>query len=81
MQFATDSGEAVQAYIEAENLATRASQPLSSVHLLMALFAFPNRAQVLLLERGIDVERVRRELGGPAEEPKRTLQRIKDRAR
>ena len=81
MRFVPDSAEAVRAYVEAEDLATQAGQPLSSIHLLLALFESPNRAQILLKERSVDAKRVRQHTLSSDAEPRRSLQRLKDRAR
>ena len=81
MRFVPDSAEAVRAYVEAEDIATQAGQPLSSIHLLLALFESPNRAQILLNERSIDAKRVRQNALASDDEPRRSLQRLKDRAR
>jgi ATP-dependent Clp protease ATP-binding subunit ClpC len=81
VSYVPDSAETVRAFLEAEDIAARANQQPSSAHLLLALFTFPNRAQVLLGERGIDEERVLREIRVIEEEPRRTLGRLRDRAR
>ena len=81
MGFVPDSAENVRAFLETEDIAARAGQTSSSAHLLLALFTFPNRAQVLLNERGIDEERILREIRVMEDEPKRCLNRIRERAR
>jgi ATP-dependent Clp protease ATP-binding subunit ClpC len=76
-----DSDEAVRAYIEAEDVAAHTAQAPSSAHLLLALFNFSNRAQVLLRERRIDADWVRRRLTDAQSEPRRSFARLKERAR
>jgi len=70
-----------RALLEAEDIAARAGHSPGSAHLLLAFFTFPNRAQVLLTERGVDEERILAEIRGLEDEPPRTLGRIRDRAR
>ena len=77
----TDSPEVVRAFLEAKDIAQRADQNLSSTHLLLALFTFSNRAQALLYERGIDEDALLKELRVLEDEPKHTINRIRDRAR
>lgn len=80
MRLVTDSGEAVRAYDEADAIAARAGNVPTSAHLLLALFSFPNRAQVLLQERRVRIESVQRCLTPAEDEARRTVQRVKDRA-
>ena len=77
----TDSPEVVRAFLEAKDIARRADQNLSSTHLLLALFTFSNRAQALLIERGIDEDSLLKELRVLEDEPKHTVNRIRDRSR
>lgn len=81
MQRITESAEAVRAFLEAEDVAQRAQQRAGSAHLLLALFTFPNRAQVLLNERGIDEDTVLQAIRVVEDEPKHTLARLRERAR
>ena len=81
MTFVPDSPEAVRAFLEAEDIASRANQPLSSAHLLLALFTFPNRAQALLLDRGISEDTILEHIRVLEDEPKRIVQKIRDRGR
>ena len=81
MRFVPDSPEAVRAFLEAEDIAARANQPLSSAHLILALFTFPNRAQVLLSDRNINEDRILKEIRALEDEPRRTMIRLRDRAR
>ena len=55
---AVDSIELSQALAEAEDIAQSVGHKLTTAHLLLSAFTFPNRAQVLLRERGIDEDSV-----------------------
>ncbi|MEE8408230.1 MAG: ATP-dependent Clp protease ATP-binding subunit, partial [Myxococcota bacterium] len=81
MQFVPDSTEAVRAFLEAEDIAHQAGHAISSAHLLLALFTFPNRAQTLLTERNIDEESVLDAIRVIEEEPRRMVPKLRDRAR
>ncbi|MEO1172190.1 MAG: Clp protease N-terminal domain-containing protein [Myxococcota bacterium] len=81
METVSDSQASVRAYLEAEDIADRAGQSLSSLHLLLGLFTFPNRAQALLIERGIDEDRLLEHVRVLEDEPRRTVARLRDRAR
>jgi ATP-dependent Clp protease ATP-binding subunit ClpC len=75
------SASVVRALLEAEDISKKAAQPLSSTHLLLALFTFQNRAQILLEERGVDEDRLLSHIHQLDEEPQGTVFRIRDRAR
>ncbi len=81
MQFVPDSAEAVRAFLEAEDIARQSGQRLSSAHLLLALFTFPNRAQALLSERRINEDNILDAIRVVEDEPPRTVNRLRDRAR
>ena len=53
---------------------------LTTAHLLLALFTFPNRAQLLLKERRIDEDLLLEHMEGLPGEPKGAYKRLKDRA-
>ncbi|MBN1961625.1 MAG: ATP-dependent Clp protease ATP-binding subunit [Deltaproteobacteria bacterium] len=76
-----ESSDTVRAFMEAEDIARRAAQPPSSVHLLLALFTFPNRAQVLLEERGLDEDLILREIRVLEDEPRGSLSQLRERAK
>jgi ATP-dependent Clp protease ATP-binding subunit ClpC len=61
---------------EAQDIANRVDQALSSAHLLLALFTVPNRAAVFLDDRNVTVEKLLEKLGGTAVEPPTILDRI-----
>ena len=54
---------------------------MSSAHLLLALFTYSNRAQILLVERNLDEEVILEHLRVLEEEPPRMVQRLRERAR
>ncbi len=65
------SPDLAQVLVEAQDIAHNVGQPFSSTHVLLALFTVPNRAQVLLRDRGVteddileSIDKVARE--GPA---------------
>ena len=49
-----DSTELVQVLTEADDIAQSVGHRLTTAHILLACFTVPNRAQVLLKERGVD---------------------------
>ncbi len=65
---------------EAEDIAQKTGQALTTAHLLLALFTFPNRAQLLLQERRIDEDAILDAMEGLPEEPAHTFRRLKERA-
>ncbi len=81
MSLVPDSSETVRTYLEAEDIANQAGQRLSSAHLLLSLFTFPNRAQALLFDRHIDEETILDAIRVVEDEPPRTVQRLRERAR
>ena len=48
------SPELEEVYAQAIDIAYKVDQPLSSAHLLLAVFTLPNLAEVLLLDRAVD---------------------------
>jgi ATP-dependent Clp protease ATP-binding subunit ClpC len=77
---ASPSSELLRAVREAEDIAQKTGQPLSTAHLLLALFTFPNRAQLLLQERRIDEDAILDAMDGLPDEPQNTFRRLKERA-
>ena len=53
-----ESMELAQVIAEAADIATSVNQKLTSAHQLLAFFTVPNRAEILLKERGIDEDRI-----------------------
>src|SRR5574342_293799 len=64
-----ESMELAQVLAEAEDIARNVNQRLTSAHQLLAFFTVPNRAEVLLKERGVDEDRVLLAMTGAPEEP------------
>ncbi|MBI5548964.1 MAG: ATP-dependent Clp protease ATP-binding subunit [Deltaproteobacteria bacterium] len=76
-----DSTELSQLVVEAEDIAQSVSHKLTSAHLLLACFTFPNRAQVLLRERGVDEDVVLGVMSGTPREREGLAREVLDRAR
>ena len=70
----------MRAVREAEDIAQNTGQALTTAHLLLALFTFPNRAQLLLRERRIDEDTILDAMEGLPEEPPNTFRRLRERA-
>ena len=81
MQYVSASPEAVRAFLEAEDIAVSTDHPLSSAHLLLALFSFPNTAQVLLNERHLTEEHILDAIRAFEDEPRRTVDKLRSRSR
>lgn len=72
---APDLGQALQ---EARAIADGVGQPLSTAHLLLALFTVPNPAEVLLRERGVDEDRLLEILPRGAYDPANAVRMVID---
>ena len=55
---AVDSAELKQVLVESADIAAQVEQQETTAHLILALFTAPNRAQLLLDERGVNMERL-----------------------
>ncbi|MEE2962499.1 MAG: ATP-dependent Clp protease ATP-binding subunit [Myxococcota bacterium] len=77
----SESSQVIRAFLEAEDIAQTSDHPLSSAHVLLALFTFPKRAQYLLEERDVDEDRILDAIRIFEEEPKRTVVRMRERGR
>ena len=65
-----DSPDLAQVLAEAADIAQSVAQPLTSAHLLLALFTVPNPAEALLKERGVDEDALLAQMtGAPVEDP------------
>ena len=53
-----ESMELAQVLAEAADIAASVNQKLTSAHQLLAFFTVPNRAEILLRERGVDEDRI-----------------------
>jgi ATP-dependent Clp protease ATP-binding subunit ClpC len=76
-----ESMELAQVLAEAEDIARNVNQKLTSAHQLLALFTVPNRAEMLLKERGIDEDKVLQALTGIPQEPEGIERDLRERAR
>jgi ATP-dependent Clp protease ATP-binding subunit ClpC len=76
-----ESMELAQVLAEAEDIAASVSQKLTSAHQLLAFFTVPNRAEILLRERGVDEDRVLGSMSGKPREPDGIERELRDRAR
>jgi ATP-dependent Clp protease ATP-binding subunit ClpC len=76
-----DSMELAQVLAEAEDIARNVNQKLTSAHQLLAFFTVPNRAELLLKERGVDEDRVLLALTGAPREPEGVERDLRERAR
>ncbi len=75
-----DSMELAQVLAEAEDIARNVNQKITSAHQLLAFFTVPNRAELLLKERGIDEDRILLAMTGAPKEPEGTERDLRDRA-
>src|SRR5574342_333739 len=76
-----ESMELAQVLAEAEDIARNVNQRLTSAHQLLAFFTVPNRAELLLKERGVDEDRILLAMTGAPEEPEGVERDLRDRAR
>ena len=81
MSHVIESMELLQVLTEAEDIARSVNQRLTSAHQLLAFFTVPNRAEILLRERGIDEDRILEAMTKPPKEPEGVARDIRDRAR
>ncbi|MCB9544531.1 MAG: AAA family ATPase [Myxococcales bacterium] len=77
----THSPELAQVYAQARDIARQTGQPLSTAHILFAVFTVPNLAELLLLERQINEETVLAHVERMEPEPDDTLDLLDQRAR
>jgi ATP-dependent Clp protease ATP-binding subunit ClpC len=75
-----ESMELAQVLAEAEDIARNVNQKLTSAHQLLAFFTVPNRAELLLKERGVDEDRILLAMTGAPKEPEGTERDLRDRA-
>ncbi|MBI5069845.1 MAG: ATP-dependent Clp protease ATP-binding subunit [Deltaproteobacteria bacterium] len=76
-----ESMELAQVLAEAEDIARNVNQKLTSAHQLLAFFTVPNRAEMLLKERGVDEDRILLALTGAPREPEGVERDLRERAR
>jgi len=76
-----ESMELAQVLAEAEDIASSVNQKLTSAHQLLAFFTVPNRAEILLRERGVDEDRILGIMSGKPKEPEGVERELRERAR
>ena len=81
MPLAIPSMELAQVLAEAEDIARSVNQKLTSAHQLLAFFTVPNRAEILLKERGVDEDRILAAMSGTPKEREGLERELRDRAR
>jgi ATP-dependent Clp protease ATP-binding subunit ClpC len=81
MSHVIESLELLQVLTEAEDIARSVNQKLTSAHQLLAFFTVPNRAEILLRERGIDEDRILEVMTQAPREPEGVARDLRDRAR
>jgi ATP-dependent Clp protease ATP-binding subunit ClpC len=81
MPHAIPSMELAQVLAEAEDIARSVNQKLTSAHQLLAFFTVPNRAEILLKERGIDEDRILAAMSGTPKERDGIERELRERAR
>ncbi|WP_176063899.1 AAA family ATPase [Anaeromyxobacter diazotrophicus] len=81
MPHVIESMELAQVLAEAEDIARSVNQKLTSAHQLLAFFTVPNRAELLLRDRGIDEDRVLAALTDKPKEPEGIERDLRERAR
>src|SRR6266702_4448407 len=81
MPHVIESMELAQVLAEAEDIARSVNQKLTSAHQLLAFFTVPNRAELLLRDRGIDEDRVLAAMTEKPSEPDGVERDLRERAR
>jgi ATP-dependent Clp protease ATP-binding subunit ClpC len=81
MPHAIPSMELAQVLAEAEDIARSVNQKLTSAHQLLAFFTVPNRAEILLKERGVDEDRILAAMSGTPKEREGLERDLRERAR
>src|SRR5512142_122326 len=76
-----ESADLVQVLAEAEDIARSVNQKLTSAHQLLAFFTIPNRAELLLRDRGIDEDKILQALTEKPGEPEGIERDLRERAR
>ncbi len=81
MPHAIESMELAHVLAEAADIASSVNQKLTSAHQLLAFFTVPNRAEILLRERGVDEDRILETMSGKPKEPEGVERDLRERAR
>src|SRR5512141_1362121 len=76
-----ESADLVQVLAEAEDIARSVNQKLTSAHQLLAFFTIPNRAELLLRDRGIDEDKILQAMTEKPGEPEGIERDLRERAR
>ena len=76
-----ESMELAHVLAEAEDIARSVNQKLTTAHQLLAFFTVPNRAELLLRDRGIDEDKILEAMSGKPSEPDGIERDLRDRAR
>ena len=76
-----ESMELAQVLAEAADIAQSVNQKLTSAHQLLAFFTVPNRAEILLRERGVDEDRILAAMTAKPREPEGVERDLRERAR
>ncbi len=81
MPHVIESMELAHVLAEAADIAVSVNQKLTSAHQLLAFFTVPNRAEILLKERGVDEDRILATMTGKPKEPDGIERDLRERAR
>jgi len=81
MSSVIESIELLQVLTEAEDIARSVNQKPTSAHQLLAFFTVPNRAEILLRERGVDEDRILEVMGQAPREVEGVARDLRERAR
>ncbi len=81
MPHVIESMELAQVLAEAADIAASVNQKLTSAHQLLAFFTVPNRAEILLKERGVDEDRILAAMTQKPREPEPVERDLRERAR
>jgi len=76
-----ESMELAQVLAEAADIAQSVNQKLTSAHQLLAFFTVPNRAEILLRERGVDEDRILAAMTEKPKEPDGLVRDLRERAK
>jgi len=76
-----DSSDFAQVLTEAEDIARSVRQPLTTAHILFAMFTVENRAALLLKEKGIDEDALLELLKQAPQEQEGLVRELKEKAR
>src|SRR6185436_15084414 len=75
-----ESTDLSQVFTEATDIASTVNQPLTTAHVLLAMFTVENRAALLLKERGVDQDRLLELLTTAPREQDGLVRELRDRA-